>query len=432
MVRRLGWAGGFAWAVLALGSVASASAAEAGSAPVSQPADPSPAPGPAPAPVDPNVPSPAVMPQPTDAPAADVPAVPSPAEMAAATATPPPAVAAPAGPPPMPFPLQLTFMSYHYIGEGTFAWNRYARNPMLSSWFSLRGRVRLPYNFAVSLRQDVDFEYTKTDLNTYDKQAQLGDTRIGISYGGLRLPELGLGFSLWTGTRVPLSLESRYRRQFGTADLVGGVDWSKWGIIASAAFIATLSFRQPGKPNIRDNFFDGWFNDGNNADGFVDGSGRYMSAQKCIARASELAAGGCPATGAMNGNMGSLIAFLTVGYDLSAMLHIPVSFTATLATIHAFSNYFGPNDQYRSPYGKVGINRTDLTWGLIQASWQATDWLSLDVGTSSVQPLMNASNQYVRLPFWNIPYWDLGKLGNYTGANNFSSLMLGITTTAPW
>ncbi len=337
----------------------------------------------------------------------------------------------PAAPPAFNLPLPkigFTAMWYQYVGEGTFAVNQYVRNPMYSWWVSLRPRVKLPFGFGAQLRQDMEIEFTRSELSTYVRQPLLSDTRMGISYSGFRLPEVGVGVMLYGGARLPLSLESRFRRQLGSVEMVVGVDWSKWGFIASIASFGVAHARQPGKPTITEGgWLNGWWGNGNDSQGYQDRNGSYMPTQKCVARASEIASGGCPVPGALNGSIASVITFGTLGYDLSALTEIPVSFSATLATIHAFSSYVGPNDQFTPDNGRVGITRTDATWGLLQVSWQATDWLSIDLGSSSFQPLMSRDNAYVRLPFWNIPYWDWRNMGRYSGAANYSSFSLGLT-----
>jgi hypothetical protein len=346
---------------------------------------------------------------------------------AAATAPVPAAAGAPMfGNIPLP-KIKFAAVWYQYVGEGSFAVNRFVRNPSYTWWVSLRPRVVLPYGFSLSMRQDMDMEWTNSESTTYNRQPMLGDTRLGIGYSGLSFPSIGLKFSLYGGGRIPVSLESRFRHNLGTVDGVMGADWSKWGIILSAAVMGNVNARQPGKPVFQDTWLSGWYGNTSNSQGYQDRSGRYMATQRCVARASELAAGGCPVTGASNGTIGALIMFLTAGYDFSALLDVPLTLTASLATISGFSSYVGPDDQYTPANGRIGISRNDATWGLLAVSWQALDWLSVEVGTSSLQPLLNRSNQYVRLPFWNVPYWDMKNVGSYSGAANYSQLSLGLT-----
>jgi hypothetical protein len=332
-----------------------------------------------------------------------------------------------AGPTPSKFPIGFTAMFYQYVGEGSFAVRRYVRNPYYAWWVSLRPSVSLPFGFKASVRQDVDMEWTHTDANTYDRQPLLSDTRFSTSYSGLGSETLGLKAIFFGGFRAPLSLESRFRKQLVTLDAGTSLDFSKWGIMASVSAFGAAFVRMPGKAQIDDGPLSFWFNTSNTARPYIDRSGQEITPQKCIARASEAAAGACPVTGTTNGSVAQLFVMGTTGYDFTTLLNIPISVSASLVAIHGLSAYVGPNDEFTAANAKTGPRINTLTWGQLTLSWQMLDWLGLDVGANSMQPLLNGTNQYVRFPFWNIPYWDLKNLGNYSGAANYSSLSFGAT-----
>jgi hypothetical protein len=337
-------------------------------------------------------------------------------------------VAAPAAAP-APFPVSLMIITGHSVGEGTFSWNKYVRNPYYAWSGSIRPKLKLPFGFAVALRQDVDLEWTKSESTTYDKQPILADPRMGIRYEGLKFPVLGLSFMVYGGMRAPVSLESRYRRQLGAVDLVGNVDWSKWGFHVMLGLGLQGIARIRGKTVHDNSLMSQWWGSDNEARAYTDRNGQRIVPMRCIGRSGELASGGCPSTGAANGSFGQLTTTAVVGYDFATLTPVPISIEASLLTVHSVSDYIGPNDQYTGLHANVGFQRRDLTWGSISLAYQMFDWLSLDVGTSSLQPLMYSTNQYPRFPFWNIPYWDLANMQRYAGANNFSSLSGGATFT---
>ncbi|MEW5855734.1 MAG: hypothetical protein AB2A00_43570 [Myxococcota bacterium] len=384
---------------------------------------------PAPAPVAPVEPAPVAPP--TVTPPATTEA--APAVTPSPTAPTPATVAPPA--PSKPFPVHMTLMHSQSVGEGTFAVNPYARNPLYAWWFSVRPKFDLPYGFALALRQDIDLELTPSELTTYQRQVILSDPRIGLRYEGVKIPLLGLSMLFYSGVRMPISLESRYRRQLGTADLSGSVNFAKWGFEASAGLAFSANARLPGKPVHDSSPLAKWWGSDEEAQAYTDRSGRVITPNKCIARASDISAGGCPSVGALNGTLGAAIGSFSIGYDLGALTPVPVSFSLGLLMWHSLSDYYGPQDEFTSQYAREGFARRDFTWGTFSINVQPFDWLGLSVGTSSLQPLMNRTNQYIRFPWWNIPYWELRSpdtaknINNYTGAANYSSFQGSVTLT---
>jgi len=332
---------------------------------------------------------------------------------------------------PSPNPVHVVAIWQQSLGEGTFAVNPYVRNPLYAWWMSVRVRYDLPFGFAVSLRQDMDFEFTKTEWNTYNNQPLLGDTRLGVRNNYLKLPQFGIRTNVYVGYRAPISLESRFRRQLGSGEIGLSLDWSKWGFSVSVFGLAVAHARAWGKPQTAtgNNWIDQWFMADNQSRDLQDRSGRVIPTQKCIARASEAASGGCPSVGALNGTVASGMGWFSLGYDLSALLDIPLSFSAGLVLMHAVTSYVSPDDKYRPQYARAGVTGNTFTWGLVSATYQFTDMVSLDVGIQSLQPLWSydRGGQWVRFPFWNVPYWNLAGLGGYSGANNFSALYTSVT-----
>lgn len=389
------------------------------------------------------VPSPQVNPGPAPAPELTQPGTPETPAMPGSVNEPivgdPSKTIAPTLPgpaPSLPNPVHFAFIWQHSLGEGTFAVNPYVRNPLYAWWISFRARYDLPYGFGVSLRQDLDYEVTRSEGATYLNQPLLGDTRIGVRNNYLKWDAAGIHTSIYVGYRAPLSLESRFRRQLGAMDVGLSLDWSKWGISLSAFTLGVVNARAWGKPQTGSTWIDQWFMQDNDSRALRDRSGRTIPTQKCIARASEAASGGCPTIGATNGNIASAMGWLSVGYDFSALLNIPISVSAGVVLMQALSAYVGPNDQFTAANARYGFTGNTFTWGLMSLSYQFTDWMGVDVGIQSLQPLFSYDRNittagrtlpWVRFPFWNIPYWNLGNLGQYAGGNNYSAFYTSIT-----
>lgn len=100
----------------------------------------------------------------------------------------------------------------------------------------------------------------------------------------------------------------------------------------------------------------------------------------------------------------TLLHDLNVSYDFTPHL----SATVTLLIYNRFS-YAGEPDQLSSSYA-TGENQRDITWGIIDLSYQLNDWLTYSVGISSYQPAKTEDGQRLRFPFWDVE----GRAENYT------------------
>ncbi len=107
--------------------------------------------------------------------------------------------------------------------------------------------------------------------------------------------------------------------------------------------------------------------------------------------------------GGMSNTEYSLTHDFQIGYDLTDHF----SLTAMLYVINRFSYGHEP-DELSSPLA-TGENQRDLTWGVVDLSYQVNRQLGYSVGVSSFQPAKTEDGERLRFPFWDVE----GRAQNY-------------------
>jgi hypothetical protein len=92
------------------------------------------------------------------------------------------------------------------------------------------------------------------------------------------------------------------------------------------------------------------------------------------------------------------------------------SLLTTLVINNSFAYDIG-NDQLTAA-GAVAQGRTDSTWGIIALGYEPRAHLGVSAGVSSLQPALDARNQYPRFPFFD--------LSGGANANNFTQVFVSV------
>jgi hypothetical protein len=79
--------------------------------------------------------------------------------------------------------------------------------------------------------------------------------------------------------------------------------------------------------------------------------------------------------------------------------------------------YSFPTDMF-TPANGVNTGRSDITWGILAASYRLRPHLGVSIGLSSYQPALDSRYRYPRFPFFD--------LSGGANANNFTQLMFAI------
>ena len=319
-----------------------------------------------------------------------------PAAVATATASAPTA---------SPFPLHGSASLSHSVGSGTFVIA--PSNPTVSSLLALNGSATLD-DFTLSVSQRLGFEYTQSDSTTYAQQLELSDTTLGASYGGLKMEDWQLGFSLKGTYSLPISLGSRFVGSLGALGLSGRFSWE--APLPGLAVTGSLTTRyNPALSALAARYA--------NAPGrtFAERTLGQTPTQVCTIRnEAELAA--FPCSGPPNAlrwgvGVGTSYSFYDGALTASADLIYGQGFSSYVPNDSALSLGY---DDLSSVNAVAGIVPRQSTTGSLGLSWSPNPWFSLSLGASSDQPLLTLDGKGVRLPFWDFvsPY------------NNFSSLSI--------
>lgn len=100
--------------------------------------------------------------------------------------------------------------------------------------------------------------------------------------------------------------------------------------------------------------------------------------------------------GGMSNAHTTFIHDFNIGYEFTRQL----SATVTLLVYNRFS-YASEPDELSSPYA-TGENQRDATWGIVDLSYELTDWLTYSLGISSYQSAKTEDGQRLRFPFWDL------------------------------
>jgi hypothetical protein len=306
----------------------------------------------------------------------------------------------PKGPP--KFPLHLFANLTQSLGSGTFVIN--PNNPTTQTALSINPFLVLG-DWAVTAQQGLQIEETQSDSTTSPNQVELSDTRLGVSYRGLRFEDIeALGNSAiylqFNGSYgIPISLGSRQAGSVGTTALGTRAIFNNeaTGIYSFAHLDGSYSLLVPG---LAERFAS------QSSLAYDDRTNGNVVPQGCIVRdPSELASYAC-------GRIPSLARWstgLVVGWGFGDG-HWSAS--AGLDFTQSFRAYDSPKDQFTANNAVAGVGHSEATSGDISLTYIPQEWLWITLGAQSNQPVLTSDNKGVRFPFWDF-------LGPY---NNFSSL----------
>ncbi|MCC7070159.1 MAG: hypothetical protein IT383_02485 [Deltaproteobacteria bacterium] len=353
-----------------------------------------------------------------DAPAADA----APPADASAAAT----VAAPAKP--APFPLHASASLTQSVGSGTFVTSPW--NPTVASSLTLAPSARLAESWNLGVRQSFGLEWTQSDGTTYMNQIELSDLTVSTSYSGVKLEDLGVGFSFGGGLDLPVSMYSRQIGRLAALKASGGATWNhehtgaSLGLNLGAGYgLLVPAFGQRLA----------------NADArpYEDRLGNSITPVACNLRdPSEVQSYGC-----LDGGIPSVAnwsATLSGGWST---MEGELSFGAELSYGQGISAFVGPDDEYTAENATPGLGVRQRLSTNLGVSWTPVSWFVLSGGLQSSEPFLTADGKGVRVPYseWIVPGgnpsqssdgslngtdWNYGQL-----YNNFSGLYLDTTFT---
>jgi hypothetical protein len=317
----------------------------------------------------------------------------------------------------IPFPIRIGASLTQNLGQGTLLFAPdlsgldSSINPFVLSQLALRGSAQLPGSWQVSVNQQIWFEWTQSDITTTPHQFDLWDTVIQARYSGVKAEALGLAFGFSGGLLLPVSLASRFQGQITTLTLGASGTWSFKGFSAGASFSPNFPVVVPALANA--------ITDDDQRP--LQGSGSEVLIPKgCILRdPSERENFAC-------GSLPNLVSFFSSAWVSYALFEGMLSFNAGLTSINTFRNYVQPQDEFTPVWRDLDgaestttrlVGSSDLTGGSLSVSYSPAKWFTLSGGTSSFQPLRDASGNGLRFPFWDF----------VSPRNNFSTLFVDTT-----
>ncbi len=285
------------------------------------------------------------------------------------------------------FPLSGSATLENTVGLGSFVENPdtgQMKMPYYALLLTLRGKWRLADKLALAARFDLEKEVTSsyTSTSTLRHQLSPGDLQLTLQHSDLFTDEWLTGLRVDGDLRLyfPTSYTSRYATRLlglsarlGLNRKLGGFQFA-----AGSRVVRYVSrYTQAVVPEYEEHPGD----------------------LPC----SGLAVDGGTICGGRATTHTTLIHDFTLGYDFTDR----ISAGLYLFVINHFS-YAEEPDALSSPYAS-GENQRDLTWGVVDLSYQMREWLGYSIGVSSYQPAKTEDGARLRFPFWDLE----GRAENY-------------------
>jgi hypothetical protein len=282
-----------------------------------------------------------------------------------------------------PFPLHINASTTQSLGSGTFVAG-FADNPLfatnvnLNPWASWNG-------WMFSVNQNIDIEWTQSDLTTHPQQVILGDMRFGAMYPGLRFGPIGTVFSF--AADAPLSMQSRWNGMVTGLTARAGANWT-WKP-AKLTLAASLGARQ--------NFFvPGLARTECNSEGksFTDDAGNEQVPLSFICRDPNepLSFGG----GLMPRGL-----IWSAGVNANWVIGNGWSMGGGVTGIQLLSIYDPPDDELASPNANPGPGSLDFLSAWVGVNWSVKPWLLLSGSVSSFDFARSALGDFDRVPIFD-------------------------------
>jgi hypothetical protein len=314
------------------------------------------------------------------------------------------AAGGPSGPEPMPVHAWIGLTTS--VGSGTFATEGFY-NPTVQSSFSLTPMIMYK-GWQVLVNQNIGFEWTQADGNTYAHELELSDTTFGVrNLALLRFPDAKVSFWPSVNYAAPLSMASRQAGSLGTFSGAFRGNYNGLSDIGLTIFGGVNAGYTVLAPGLSQSF-------ANSDVKPVDSYGQSIVPVSCNVRSTgELANyacldGGLPSVARWGASLGAWWFYLLDGN---------LGFSANLGYTQSFSVYGSKDDQYTADAAITGLVPRQNMSSDLSMTYMPTGWLWLSLGASTQQPFLSADGTRMRFPLWDFE----------SASSNFSSLYFDAT-----
>jgi hypothetical protein len=281
-----------------------------------------------------------------------------------------------------PFPLHASVSLTNSAGAGTFVAGP-TNNPNIITGLTLQPTV-VYKGWVGIVQQYMQLEWTQSEFTTYQNQIELFDTAMALRYQGLRLPDLGLIFSVGGGYQLPLSMLSRQAGSLGTMTaaaratyfnpnsgllLYGGVNGGY------ALLVPELSQRFANNPVKQ-------IDDANTLSCIVRNATDLVN--YACGMAPIQARWGVGTGGSWTTLDGALVLSLDLGYS---------QWYSAFRVME--------RDEFTADNAVTGLVPRQFLTSNIGATWVAQDWLFLTLGAQTWGPALSADGKRPRFPLWD-------------------------------
>lgn len=266
------------------------------------------------------------------------------------------------------------------VGLGSFLENPDTgkmKMPYYALLLTLRATWAFTDDISLRARFDVEKEITSSygTTTTVRRQIMPSDAFLGLAHARLFHDEWLTGIKLGGDLRFyfPTAHASRYYDRWGGLSARLGLSRRFGGFLlgAGSRYIRyLLSYSHPVVPDYEE----------------------HSDQRPCTGIGVE---GGTVCGGTANYHT-TLIHDFVLSYDISSTITAGIY----LFVINRFA-YSHEQDELSSAYA-TGENQRDLTWGIVDLSYQMSSWLSYSIGISSYQPAKTADGASLRFPFWDL------------------------------
>jgi len=302
-------------------------------------------------------------------------------------------------------PVSLSLTWSNYVGGGTFVPGP-TNNPYLLTDLAVSTSITLPWAFSLSLYEEAWVEVTQSDSTTGAMQAQMFDPQATLSFSGLSYAPWGLASSINGFALAPLSLSSRRMGSLGALGIGVRASWTIPVVATTFGFSSAMLGNGFSAP-LADRYAQ---NEGRT---YTSETGARLLPQSCIRRTPQ--EGSAYVCGTLP-TVGTSSASLSISQSLFSGF---VSFGASGSLLTFYTGYLGPSDRFTNANARPGVGAWHSSQGILWASLTPWSWLSLEVGTFSVQSAFTADGKWPRLPWWDF----------ISPRNNFSTFYFSSTVT---
>ena len=302
--------------------------------------------------------------------------------------------------PPSSFPVHMSVLVDHSVGNGAFVLNSHAKQPYFASTVRLTPTLSIWKSLRATMMLSVSKEWIGSSTQTYTtpNQVILQDLWTGLGMPRVYADETtGLGFGGGVWVFAPTSIRSRAETMlFGVRPYMS-LNWSKWNISASYTFSARKNFHQYVNPTVDSRDAKGVECTNSGGRCFASSAETGPAVRADRAEQDTQAVGGGRTLDLTRRNVShQLLHFATLSYTVFDSW----TFTAMAVLLSSWRYPLQQDPNLSSTLATNAWGHSDAVWSNLDLSYGFTDNISFSTGLFTFQPFYMAH----RGP--GIPGWD--------------------------